>query len=118
MPLNRFENMAQQPFSLASLIEAGNLLYWDLSPTDVRDQLPNGRSMPRIHLGVYMTSGNETVRAVRWALEVQPLRRQISVVRADLRLKAGYRGVRGHLIMCRVTQWLTSPFARKANAVL
>lgn len=27
--------------------------------------------MPQIHLGVYLTSGNETVNAVKWALEVQ-----------------------------------------------
>ena len=26
--------------------------------------------MPQIHLGVYLTSGNETVDSVRWALEV------------------------------------------------
>jgi hypothetical protein len=26
--------------------------------------------MPRIHLGVYLTSGQETYQAVRWALEV------------------------------------------------
>ena len=26
--------------------------------------------MPQIHLGVYLTSGDETVNAVRWALEV------------------------------------------------
>jgi hypothetical protein len=26
--------------------------------------------MPQIHLGVYLTSGNETVNAVKWALEV------------------------------------------------
>ena len=26
--------------------------------------------MPQIHLGVYLTSGNETVDAVKWALEV------------------------------------------------
>ena len=27
--------------------------------------------MPQIHLGVYLTSGNETVNAVKWALEVK-----------------------------------------------
>ena len=27
--------------------------------------------MPQIHLGVYLTSGDETVNAVRWALEVK-----------------------------------------------
>ena len=27
--------------------------------------------MPQIHLGVYMTSGDETVNAVKWALEVE-----------------------------------------------
>jgi hypothetical protein len=27
-------------------------------------------TMPTIHLGVYLTSGNETYQAVRWALEV------------------------------------------------
>ena len=27
--------------------------------------------MPQIHLGVYLTSGDETVNAVRWALEVE-----------------------------------------------
>lgn len=32
-------------------------------------KLNNGISMPRVHLGVYMTSGRETVAAVRWALE-------------------------------------------------
>jgi diketogulonate reductase-like aldo/keto reductase len=26
-------------------------------------------SIPRMHLGVYLTSGQETIRAVRWALE-------------------------------------------------
>jgi hypothetical protein len=26
--------------------------------------------MPQIHLGVYLTSGNETTKATRWALEV------------------------------------------------
>ncbi|KAH7355622.1 NADP-dependent oxidoreductase domain-containing protein [Pyrenochaeta sp. MPI-SDFR-AT-0127] len=40
-----------------------------------RTKLPNGLSMPTIHLGVYLTSGKETYQAVRWALE------------------AGYRGV-------------------------
>jgi len=34
-----------------------------------RIKLNNGVSMPRIHLGVYMTSGRETESAVRWALE-------------------------------------------------
>lgn len=33
-------------------------------------QLANGRTMPQIHLGVYLTSGKETVNAVKWALEV------------------------------------------------
>jgi hypothetical protein len=32
-------------------------------------KLNNGISMPRIHLGVYMTSGNETSKAVTHALE-------------------------------------------------
>ncbi len=27
--------------------------------------------MPQIHLGVYLTSGNETVNSVKWALEVE-----------------------------------------------
>ncbi len=27
--------------------------------------------MPQIHLGVYLTSGDETVNSVRWALEVR-----------------------------------------------
>ena len=27
--------------------------------------------MPQIHLGVYLTSGHETVNAVKWALEVR-----------------------------------------------
>ena len=27
--------------------------------------------MPQIHLGVYMTSGVETINAVQWALEVK-----------------------------------------------
>jgi diketogulonate reductase-like aldo/keto reductase len=34
-----------------------------------RIKLNNGISMPRIHLGVYMTSGRETESAVRCALE-------------------------------------------------
>jgi diketogulonate reductase-like aldo/keto reductase len=34
-----------------------------------RIKLSNGVSMPRIYLGVYMTSGRETETAVRWALE-------------------------------------------------
>jgi diketogulonate reductase-like aldo/keto reductase len=34
-----------------------------------RLKLNDGRSIPRIHLGVYLTSGQETIRAVRWALE-------------------------------------------------
>ncbi|KAE8843675.1 hypothetical protein HRS9122_04778 [Pyrenophora teres f. teres] len=34
-----------------------------------RTKLPNGLSMPTIHLGVYLTSGKETYQAVRWALE-------------------------------------------------
>ena len=31
-------------------------------------QLANGLSMPQIQLGLYMMSGSETTRAVRWAL--------------------------------------------------
>ncbi|KAF1946194.1 Aldo/keto reductase [Clathrospora elynae] len=58
MTLRTASTMAQSTFSLAS-----------------RTQLPNGLSMPTIHLGVYLTSGKETYQAVRWALE------------------AGYRGV-------------------------
>ncbi|KAI4268108.1 MAG: hypothetical protein LQ337_008035 [Flavoplaca oasis] len=34
-----------------------------------RIKLANGLSMPRIHLGVYLTSGQETSNAVHWALE-------------------------------------------------
>lgn len=34
-----------------------------------RIKLANGQSMPQIHLGVYLTSGTETVNAVKWALE-------------------------------------------------
>ncbi|KAF4551751.1 Aldo-keto reductase-like protein 25 [Elsinoe fawcettii] len=34
-----------------------------------RVKLNNGSTMPTIHLGVYLTSGNETVKATRWALE-------------------------------------------------
>ncbi|KAL8725007.1 MAG: hypothetical protein Q9166_007630 [cf. Caloplaca sp. 2 TL-2023] len=34
-----------------------------------RIKLANGFSMPRIHLGVYLTSGQETSNAVQWALE-------------------------------------------------
>ncbi|KAL8904855.1 MAG: hypothetical protein Q9171_006893 [Xanthocarpia ochracea] len=34
-----------------------------------RIKLSNGLSMPRIHLGVYLTSGQETSNAVQWALE-------------------------------------------------
>lgn len=34
-----------------------------------RIKLNNGMFMPRIHLGVYMTSGRETEDAVRWALQ-------------------------------------------------
>ncbi|PNS13961.1 hypothetical protein CAC42_6474 [Sphaceloma murrayae] len=34
-----------------------------------RVKLNNGSSMPMIHLGVYLTSGNETSKATRWALE-------------------------------------------------
>ncbi|KAF2759671.1 Aldo/keto reductase [Pseudovirgaria hyperparasitica] len=44
-------------------------------PAQLSPPLSNGLSMPQIQLGVYLTSGNETVRAVRWALE------------------AGYRGI-------------------------
>lgn len=44
-----------------------------MSPTSLslssRIKLNNGVSMPRIHLGVYMTSGRETEAAVRWALQ-------------------------------------------------
>lgn len=39
------------------------------SPLSSRVKLTNGLLMPQIHLGVYLTSGNETVNAVRWALE-------------------------------------------------
>ncbi|KAL8667141.1 MAG: hypothetical protein Q9168_007336 [Polycauliona sp. 1 TL-2023] len=35
-----------------------------------RIKLANGLSMPKIHLGVYLTSGKETSNAVHWALEV------------------------------------------------
>lgn len=45
--------MAQHSFSLAS-----------------RVKLANGMTMPQIHLGLYLTSGNETSQAVLWALEV------------------------------------------------
>ena len=34
-----------------------------------RLKLNNGLSTPGIHLGIYLTSGQETIRAVRWALE-------------------------------------------------
>jgi len=34
-----------------------------------RLKLANGLSIPQIHLGVYLTSGQETVNAVRWALQ-------------------------------------------------
>jgi diketogulonate reductase-like aldo/keto reductase len=34
-----------------------------------RVKLANGLSIPQIHLGVYLTSGQETVQAVRWALD-------------------------------------------------
>ena len=34
-----------------------------------RIQLANGISIPQIHLGVYLTSGQETVNAVKWALQ-------------------------------------------------
>lgn len=44
--------MSQKTYSLAS-----------------RVKLNNGLSMPIIHLGVYLTSGNETVQATTWALE-------------------------------------------------
>lgn len=44
--------MAQKSFSLAG-----------------RVKLANGLSIPHIHLGVYMTEGNETIQAVKWALE-------------------------------------------------
>ncbi|KAF2117540.1 NADP-dependent oxidoreductase domain-containing protein [Lophiotrema nucula] len=50
--------MAQQSFSLAS-----------------RVKLNNGLTMPKIHLGVYLASGSEARKSVRWALE------------------AGYRGI-------------------------
>jgi diketogulonate reductase-like aldo/keto reductase len=39
-----------------------------LSPSS-RIKLNNRLSMPRIHLGVYRTSGPETENAVRWALQ-------------------------------------------------
>jgi diketogulonate reductase-like aldo/keto reductase len=52
LPRQRFSAMATSSnYSLASTIE-----------------LNNGIQMPRIHLGVYMTSGNETSRAVSHAL--------------------------------------------------
>lgn len=35
--------------------------------------MSNGLKMPRIHLGVYLMSGSEAVRAVRHALEVSAL---------------------------------------------
>lgn len=38
--------------------------------TVIRYQLANGLSMPRIHLGVYLTQGKECHQAVQWALEV------------------------------------------------
>jgi len=38
-------------------------------PLSSRIKLNNGVSMPRIHLGVYMTSGQEIEAAVHWALE-------------------------------------------------
>lgn len=47
-----FATMASQPYNLQSTIK-----------------LNNGVSMPRIHLGVYLTSGRETSQAVTWALE-------------------------------------------------
>ena len=34
-----------------------------------RVKLNNGSSMPHIHLGVYLTSGNDAINAVKWALE-------------------------------------------------
>lgn len=45
---------------------AGNLS----SPLQARVQLNNGLSMPRLHLGVYMMSGNEASRATTSALEL------------------------------------------------
>lgn len=39
--------------------------------TTDRIQLANGRSMPQIHLGVYLTDGRECTQAVLWALEVR-----------------------------------------------
>lgn len=38
--------------------------------------------MPQIHLGVYLTSGNETVNAVNWALEVE-MKRVLSFKEGD-----------------------------------
>ncbi|KAH0365275.1 Aldo/keto reductase, partial [Aureobasidium melanogenum] len=37
---------------------------------NLASRLNNGLSMPQIHLGVYLTSGNETTKATRYALEV------------------------------------------------
>ena len=34
-----------------------------------RIKLNNGSSMPCVHLGVYLASGNDALNAVRWALE-------------------------------------------------
>ncbi|KAI9710196.1 MAG: hypothetical protein M1812_007468 [Candelaria pacifica] len=42
--------------------------------------------MPRIHLGVYLTSGDETVDAVKWALDVVPHNLYIKVVLMNDRL--------------------------------
>ncbi|KAI5203624.1 Aldo/keto reductase [Aureobasidium subglaciale] len=56
--------MSQKTYSLASRVKAG------YSITRLTYYLNNGLSMPQIHLGVYLTSGNETTKATRWALEV------------------------------------------------
>lgn len=57
-------------------------------------QLANGLSMPRIHLGVYLTSGKETSNAVRWALEggSWPIRHVRLLI---LAFQAGYRAYVG-----------------------
>lgn len=39
------------------------------SPLEATIDLNNGQTMPRLHLGVYETSGSETVNAVTMALE-------------------------------------------------
>lgn len=50
--------------------EFSNMQLWTWKTAEVF-QLANGLSMPQIHLGVYLTSGNETANAVKWALEVR-----------------------------------------------